>query len=318
MERSSLLPPRATVSVSGSPGRRASTFLRTCAASARGSPSIATHTSPARAPAKNAGEPGNTSTINAPVLVKPGASATSTIRTPTCACVTCCPLARSPTTLRTSLTGIAKPMPSASARTAAVMATTSPNSFTSGPPELPGLMAQSVCRKSTRRSGMPSSLDVRRRLDTMPSVMVLSRPKGLPSAITQSPTSSEALSPSGGAAGSAKKGGGDDDALFARGGSVSTKRGTRTSAMSVSASTPTTSPGTLRPSASVTRTTPRPLMTCALVTISPFSESITKPHPWPLKTAARFFSRATRRLLVAAPPEASETSRRDASNALYG
>src|SRR3977135_3822331 len=51
------------------------------------------------------------------------------------------------------LTGIEKPMPTlppVRERIALLMPTTSPDMFTSGPPELPGLMAASVCRKSSK------------------------------------------------------------------------------------------------------------------------------------------------------------------------
>jgi hypothetical protein len=41
-------------------------------------------------------------------------------------------------------TGMAKPIPAAPARTATLMPIISPSMFTSGPPELPGLMAASV------------------------------------------------------------------------------------------------------------------------------------------------------------------------------
>ena len=146
----------------------------------------------------------------------------------------------------------------------------------------------------------------------MPSVVVLSRPKGFPSAITQSPTSSAALSPSGGAAGrtngASASSSEDSDATSPLATSPLARH--RTSAMSVRASTPTTSPGTLRPSARVTRTTPRPLMTCALVTIKPFSESITKPHPWPWPPLSSFF------LIAFAPPtrERATVERRASSS----
>ena len=45
------------------------------------------------------------------------------------------------------LMGMAKPMLLAFARMAALMPTTSPFRLRSGPPELPWLMAASVCRK---------------------------------------------------------------------------------------------------------------------------------------------------------------------------
>ena len=54
------------------------------------------------------------------------------------------PLERPPRLDGLVLIGIANPMPSASRRIAALMAMTSENSFTNGPPLLPGLIAQSV------------------------------------------------------------------------------------------------------------------------------------------------------------------------------
>lgn len=63
--------------------------------------------------------------------------------------------------LPTLLMGMANPMPSVLARTAVLTPTTSPNSFTRGPPLLPGLMAASVWMKLTLRSDKnpTSSLD---------------------------------------------------------------------------------------------------------------------------------------------------------------
>ena len=67
-----------------------------------------------------------------------------------------------------------------------------PSMLTSGPPELPGLMAASVWMKFSiayglfPRSMMPS---VPRPIAlTIPAVIVKSRPNGLPSASTHSPT----------------------------------------------------------------------------------------------------------------------------------
>lgn len=52
--------------------------------------------------------------------------------------------------------GMAKPMPSACAAMAVLMPTTSPNSFTNGPPEFPGLIAASVWMNVALRSGKPT------------------------------------------------------------------------------------------------------------------------------------------------------------------
>jgi hypothetical protein len=67
------------------------------------------------------------------------------------------------------------------------MPTTSPRTFSSGPPELPGLMAASVCSMSIVRpvatgKGRFSAL-------ITPTLTVCERLNGLPIAITQSPGS---------------------------------------------------------------------------------------------------------------------------------
>src|SRR5258708_12674975 len=72
------------------------------------------------------------------------------------------------------------------------MPTTSPRALNSGPPELPGLMATSVCRKGTKES----SGRVRPLALTTPAVTLLSKPKGEPMASTQSPTRRSAVFPS--------------------------------------------------------------------------------------------------------------------------
>ena len=78
---------------------------------------------------------------------------------------------------------------------------TSPRTLTSGPPELPGLMAASVWMKSWMlpwpRPGSPCS--ARPLALTMPEVTVKVRPSpsGLPMASTHSPTRASSLLPSG-------------------------------------------------------------------------------------------------------------------------
>ena len=80
------------------------------------------------------------------------------------------------------------------------MPITSPDMLTSGPPELPGLMAASVCRKS---SNGPWPIERPLAL-MMPAVTVCWRPNGEPMASTQSPTFSLSESPErGGGVGSA-------------------------------------------------------------------------------------------------------------------
>ena len=74
---------------------------------------------------------------------------------------------------------------------AVFMPMTLPDMSTSGPPELPGLMAASVwmnfwnclARPEASRSSMERFL-----AETMPAETVCERPKGLPMARTQSPT----------------------------------------------------------------------------------------------------------------------------------
>src|SRR5207302_1156890 len=76
------------------------------------------------------------------------------------------------------------PMPEPPATIAVLMPMTSPCMFTSGPPELPGLMAASVWMKS---SNGPWPM-LRALALTIPAVTVACRPNGEPTAMTQSPT----------------------------------------------------------------------------------------------------------------------------------
>ena len=76
---------------------------------------------------------------------------------------------------------------------AVLIPTTAPRLSMSGPPELPGLMDASVWMKSSY-----GPLPMNRSLAlTMPVVTVWSSPKGLPMAMTGSPTWSRSESPSG-------------------------------------------------------------------------------------------------------------------------
>ena len=91
-------------------------------------------------------------------------------------------------------TGIEKPMPTlppVRERIALLMPTTSPDMFTSGPPELPGLMAASVWRKSSKG---PWPMERPLAL-MMPAVTVFCSPNGEPMASTQSPTRTASESP---------------------------------------------------------------------------------------------------------------------------
>ena len=67
------------------------------------------------------------------------------------------------------------------------MPTTSPRTFSSGPPELPGLMAASVCSIGCSRPATPLPGSVRPSAEITPTVTVCPRPNGLPMATTQSP-----------------------------------------------------------------------------------------------------------------------------------
>ncbi len=110
---------------------------------------------------------------------------------------------------------------------ALAMPMTWPRVFTTGPPELPGLMAASVWMKSSKRPPITRLLPL-----MTPTVTVWSRPKGLPMAITASPTFASAERPNGTVG--------------------SPVISTLTRARSVSGSEPSTLPDTLRPSLSVT------------------------------------------------------------------
>jgi hypothetical protein len=82
----------------------------------------------------------------------------------------------------TSSIGIAKPMPALAPdglKMAVLTPITRPAESSSGPPELPGLMAASVC--TTPRIVRPVTASISRLSAlTMPVVSVWSRPNGLP------------------------------------------------------------------------------------------------------------------------------------------
>ena len=137
-----------------------------------------------------------------------------------------------PTTKLAVLTAMAKQIPCAGRIIAVLTPMTRPCASTSGPPELPGFSAASVWMTSSTsrpdcvRSERPSAL-------TTPAVTVQSKPNGLPTATAIWPTRSADESP---------------NATGVRSGACS-----RTTARSVSGSSPTRWPGSLRPSSSVTR-----------------------------------------------------------------
>ena len=147
---------------------------------------------------------------------------------------------------------------------AVLMPITSPREDTSGPPELPGLSAASVwitssiSRPVRARSERPSA-------ETTPAVTVDSKPSGLPMAITSWPRRSRLESPSVAA------------------GSV-TGASTRTSARSVSGSSPTTRAVRLRPVGGHSSTRAAPPTTWLLVSTSPSGATMT-PEPEPARAA---------------------------------
>jgi hypothetical protein len=161
--------------------------------------------------------------------------------------------------------GIANPMPTLASPLPPVaicelMPTTFPCPSISGPPELPGLIAASVW--ITCEIVKPSGAVICRwSADTIPEVIVLSNPNGLPIAATGSPTCTLDVPPS------------------VSGCSVTLLGSTCSTARSLELSTPATWAGTslpLPPKRTVTLLAPS--TTCALVRMSP-RVSTTKPDP---------------------------------------
>jgi hypothetical protein len=138
---------------------------------------------------------------------------------------------------------------------------TSPRTLTSGPPELPGLIAASVwmkswmllCERPGRFSARPLALMI-------PCVTVNVRfsPSGLPTASTHSPTRAASLSPNGAG--------------------VRPVASTRSTATSVVGSVPTTLATNSRRSSSRTFTSLALSTTCAFVSTYPSAETM-KPEP---------------------------------------
>ena len=105
------------------------------------------------------------------------------MRTPSAGRRTRPSVTRSLSTAFAVLIGMAKPMPALCPTLEAIMVLmpiTSPCKFSSGPPELPGLMAASVWMASSM--SMPSGSCTGRIELTMPRVIVPARPNGLPMA----------------------------------------------------------------------------------------------------------------------------------------
>ena len=147
------LPSRTTSSFTPWPGGMAPTSRVSWLLSATGFPFTAVMTSPGLMPACSAGPFGTTSAMSAPcVPLRP--------RFCTMSCVIGCGCTpRNPRTTRpfslscgricfTTAMGMENPMVLAPLMMAVFTPTTSPRRLKSGPPELPGLIEASVCRKS--------------------------------------------------------------------------------------------------------------------------------------------------------------------------
>ena len=149
------------------------------------------------------------------------------------------------------------------------MPITRPSPSTSGPPELPGLIAASVWNAPAMSKLVSESIE-RSIAEITPTDSDCFSPNGEPIAATGSPTSTLALSPSG------------------SGRSLRPFGSILSSAMSAFGSAPTISASTWLPSANSTKTSfaretaslSPVVTTCALVTTSP-SPLSTKPEPTP-------------------------------------
>ena len=142
------------------PGLVATTILTSSSLLPTGRPLYWTITSPGSTPAFSAAPPGVTSATIAPMrLVSPkssnpsrGTASTETPMRPRITLPVCSCGSRS----RTVLLGTANPIPMFPSLRALVMMAvfmpmTSPRTLSSGPPELPGLIAASVCSMSFER-----------------------------------------------------------------------------------------------------------------------------------------------------------------------
>ena len=159
---------------------------------------------------------------------------------------------------------MANPMFWAVSMMAVLMATTWPSAFSSGPPELPGLMAASVWMRLSRV--IPWAWMLRSVAEMMPSVTLGGPPRlsALPMATTSSPTRTSRDTPS--SAGVRPL----TSAIWI-------------SAMSSSGRLPTSEAASLRPSDNMTSIVVAEATTWALVSTSPSSEMIT-PEPADPKT----------------------------------
>ena len=179
----------------------------------------------------------------------------------------------SPSTKFAVFDAMAKQMPCAPMMMAVLMPTTSPCEDTSGPPELPGLSAASVWIRSSisrpvrARSERPSA-------ETTPAVTVEFEAERIADRDHQL----AAPQPLGIAERRRRQ--------------RNPSRSTRTSARSVSGSSPTTRAVRVRPSAVVTATRAAPPTTWLLVRIRPSGETIT-PEPEPAAAVASAHVEAT-------------------------
>ena len=140
--------------------------------------------------------------------------------------------------------------------------------LTSGPPELPGLIEASVCRKSVNSRSPRSEGTVRPTAESTPVVTVFDRPNGLPMATTVSPIIRSELCPRGTAG---------RPLAF-----------TLSTAMSASRSEPSRSASISRPSSRVTVIREAPSMTWALVTTMPLRSTMNpEPSDWAWRSVPR-------------------------------
>mmetsp|Transcript_50420 Transcript_50420/g.163348 ORF Transcript_50420/g.163348 Transcript_50420/m.163348 type:complete len:257 (+) Transcript_50420:286-1056(+) len=217
-----------------------------------GLPSMASSTSPCRTPARAAGPAGTTLTActavggsNKCARWKRRETGKSWQPSPRKERRTCPWASSSDTTHCAVADGTEKERFCAPWMIAVLMPTTREAESTSGPPELPGLSATSVCTMSSM--SRPSFARSERPLaETTPAETVDANPSGLPMATTSCPTRSASESPS-----------------VANG----TEPGvcSRTSARSVATSRPTVVPRSTRPSVSVTLISDASPTTCALL-----------------------------------------------------
>src|SRR5215213_9012055 len=229
-------------------------------------------TSPACRPALSAGPPETTLCSGTPTPLGCSDSVPPTV-TPSAAFFELPWSIRSVATRSATSDGMAKPMPMLPdwlfeldpvLAIEELMPTTAPLRSTRGPPELPGLIAASVCTARYTASFLLPDRTGRAVLDTMPLVTDSDRPRGAPAATTAWPTCSESD-------------------LAKTAGVRFCCPSTLMTARSLVSELPTTVAGTVRPSPKVTVMVPpseAPSTTCALVRMWP-SLSMTTPLPRP-------------------------------------